>query len=300
MKEVRQILTYYKQVYEDLLAIPVIEGKKTESEKFAGADYTLSIETFLPSGKAAQCATSHYLGQKFARVFNITFTDKNKKIKHVHQNSWGLSTRSIGIMAMIHSDNNGLVLPPKVAPLHVVIIPIAIEKDKKVLESAKKIKSLIKNSTIDNRKYTPGFKFNEWELKGVPLRIEIGPRDLKKKDCVVVRRDTNKKIRIKISQLKKEIPKLLDDIQDNLFKKAQKFIKNSITEPNNWNDFKNSIKNKKLIKAAHCSSKECEEIIKDETGAKILVIPFEQNKKLEKCIKCDKKAKYLAYFAKSY
>lgn len=299
-QEVKQILKYYKQVYQDLLAIPVIEGKKTEKEKFAGAVYTLSIETFLPSGKAAQCATSHYLGQKFAKVFNITFTDKNKEIKHVHQNSWGLSTRSIGIMAMVHSDNNGLIIPPKVSPLNAVIIPIGHEKNKKILEQAKKIKSLIKNSIIDTRKYTPGFKFNEWELKGIPIRIEIGPKDLKKKECVIVRRDTNKKHKIKISQIKTKIPRLLEEMQENLFKKAQKFIKNSTTQVKTWKEFEKAVKNKKLIKAFHCNSKKCEEIIKDESGAKILVIPFEQPKKLEKCIKCNKKAKNFVYFAKSY
>ncbi len=299
-QEVRTILKYYKQIYEDLLAIPVLEGKKSESEKFAGAVYTLSIETFLPNGRGIQCGTSHYLGQKFARAFNITFTDKNKEIKHVHQNSWGLSTRSIGIMAIMHSDNNGLIMPPKIAPIKATIIPIGYEKDKKILEQAKKIKSLIKDSTIDDRKYTPGFKFNEWELKGTPLRIEIGPRDLKKKQCIVVRRDTLKKHTIKITQLIKQIPKLLDDIQNNLFKKAQKFLKDSVIEVKTWEEFEKAIKNKKLIKTFWCGSKKCEELIKNETGAKILNIPFDQPKKLEKCIKCNKKAKYLAYFAKSY
>lgn len=301
-KEVKQILKYYKQVYEELLAVPVIEGKKTESEKFAGAEYTLSIEAFLPSGKAAQSATSHYLGQNFAKVFNITFTDKDKTIKHVHQNSWGLSTRAIGIMAIMHSDNKGLILPPKIAPNSVVIIPILFDETKeKVLKEAHKIKSLIKDSIIDDRDgYTPGFKFNQWELKGIPIRIEIGPKDIIKKECVVVRRDTNKKQNIKISQIKKEIPKLLDDIQDNLFNKAQKDLKDSIIEVKTWKEFEKAVKDKKLIKTFSCGSKECEELIKDETGAKTLVIPFEQPKKLGSCIKCNKKAKYQVYFAKSY
>lgn len=300
-KEVKKILTFYKQTYEDLLAVPVIEGKKTEKEKFAGASYTLSIETFLPNGKAAQCATSHHLGQKFAKAFNIRFSDKDKNIKYVYQNSWGLSTRSIGIMIMMHSDNNGLVLPPKVCDITVVIIPIYNKKTKsEVIKIAKKIKSLIKNSIIDDRKYTPGFKFNEWELKGIPLRIEIGPREIKKKECIIVRRDTRKKQKIKISQLKKQIPNLLKEIQDSLFKKAQKFLKDSIIEVKTWKEFGQAIKNKKLIKTFWCGSRKCEDIIKDETSAKTLVIPFNQPKNLGCCIKCNKKAKYQIYFAKSY
>lgn len=301
-KEIKDVLKIWKDICENYLALPGIIGKKTEKEKFAGAVATYTLEYLLPNGKAAQGPDAHYDGQNFAKAYGINFLDKNKEMKLPYQNTWAISTRMLGIMYATHSDDKGLVLPPKIAPIKAVIIPIIFKENKeKVLKEAHKIKSMIKDSIIDDRDgYTPGFKFNQWELKGIPIRIEIGPKDIIKKECVVVRRDTNKKEKIKISQLKKQIPKLLDEIQDNLFKKAKKFLKDSIIEVKTWKEFEKALEDRKLIKAFSCGSKECEELIKDETGAKALNIPFEQPKKLGPCIKCNKKAKYQVYFAKSY
>ncbi|MAG38765.1 proline--tRNA ligase [Candidatus Woesearchaeota archaeon] len=306
-KEVLSILDIYTQVYEDLMAVPMLKGKKSEKEKFAGADYTLSVETFFPDGKAIQGATSHFLGQNFSKAFGIKFTDKDEKVRFAWQNSWGLTTRSIGVFLAIHGDDKGLIIPPKIAPVQVVIVPIIFEKTKnEVLKEAKKLKSELKSFSIklDEREfYTPGWKFNHWEMKGVPLRIEIGPKDIEKKQVIVVRRDNSKKIVVKNKDLKKKIKELLDDIQKSLFNNAKKFLNNNIMEANNFNDFKKGIKNKNIVYAPWCGLKNCEELIKDKSGgAKSLNIPLNQKnlKSNNKCIQCNKDALFHAYFAKSY
>ena len=303
-EEVRQILDVYTDVYQDLLAIPVLKGKKSDKEKFAGALYTLSIETLLPNGKAIQCATSHNLGQNFSKVFGITFLDRNGKKQYAWQTSWGLSTRSIGIMVAIHGDDKGLVLPPNVASTQVVIIPIIFEKQKReILKKAREIKSKIKGYSIyldDREEYSPGWKFNEWELKGVPIRIELGPKDIKKNQVVIVRRDTSKKEIVKISNLNKKIKTLLEDIQNNLFNNASKFLNSNIKEAKNMADFKRLIDQGKIVKVRWCGETECEDNIKFKMGgAKSLNIPFDQ-KARGNCIQCGKKAELVAYFAKSY
>ncbi len=305
VEEALQILDIYANAYKELYAVPVIKGKKTEKEKFAGADTTLTIETFLPSGKAIQCATSHNLGQNFSKPFNIKFKDKDGEEKFAWQNSWGFTTRSVGVMIMMHSDDKGLVLPPRVAENKVVIIPILFEKTKKeVLKVAKQVeKDLIQLSPIldDREEYSPGRKFNEWELKGIPIRIEIGPKDLKNKQVIVVRRDTGKKQTVKIKDLKKKIPSILEDIHNSLYKKAEKYLKDSIVEAKTMKDLINAIKNKKLVLTQWCDDAECEDWIKDKTGgAKIICIPFDQPKKLDKCVYCGKPAKHVVYIAKSY
>ena len=303
-KDVKQILDIYEEVFQDLLAIPVLKGKKSEKEKFAGADYTLSVETIFPNGKAIQGATSHNLGQNFSKVFDISFKDKNEKKQYAWQDSWGLSTRSIGIMLAVHGDDKGLVLPPKVAPIQVVIVPILIGKDKKkILKKAKEIKSNLKSYEIhldDRESYSPGWKFNEWELKGIPLRIEIGPKDITKKQIVMVRRDTSKKEVVKISQLNKKVKQLLEDIQKNLFNKAEKNLKSNIVNIKTLDQLKTAIKKNKFGKVNWCGTKSCEEDFKYKTGgAKTLNMPFNEKAK-GKCFNCSKQAKDVVYIGRSY
>lgn len=302
-KEVKQILNIYEDIFEDLLAIPVLKGQKSEKEKFAGALYTLSVETLLPNGKAIQGATSHNLGQNFAKSFDISFTDENEDKKYVWQTSWGLSTRTIGILIAMHSDDKGLILPPKVAPEQIAIIPIIFEKEKeKILKKSNQIKNKLKNYRVildDREDYTPGWKFNEHELKGVPIRIEIGPKDLKKNQAVLVRRDNSKKQTIKISEINKKIKSMLKDIQKNLFEKAKKFLNENIVSVKNITELKKAVKQGKIAKAKWCASIDCENMLKYKSnGAKSLNLTKE--KVSGKCFNCDKKAKSTAYFAKSY
>ncbi len=301
-KEVHNILDMYADVYEELLAVPVIKGRKTDSEKFAGADYTTTIETFLPNGRGIQCATSHSLGQNFSKSFNIKFIDKDEKEKLVWQNSWGLSTRSIGITVIHHSDNKGVILPPNVAKNKLVIVPIFFKDDKRpIMEKCKSIaKELAElNPILDDRdSYTPGWKFNEWELKGIPLRIELGPKDLQASQVILVRRDNNKKEIIKLSQLKKRVAETLDEMQADLLSKARKQLKDSTVEAKNLKELMQAINDKKLVKSGWCGEEKCEEKIKESTeGAKILCIPFKKHD-ISNCVACNKKAKEEVYIAK--
>jgi len=305
-REVLEILNYYEEVYEKLFAVPIIKGKKSNKEKFAGADYTLSVETFLPNGKAIQGATSHYLGHNFAEAFNIKFVDSDEKVRLVHQTSWGISTRSIGIMILIHSDNKGLVLPPNVADEKVVVVPILSEKDKeKVIKSANKIYKDLKefNPILDDRvEYSPGWKFNEWEMKGIPIRVEIGPRDLVKKQAVIVTRHDGKKEFVKLDNLNERISRALNRMQSDLFEKAKKTINSNTVFVASYKDLEKAIKNKKLVKGNWCCSVRCEEDIKYKSeGAKSLVIPLDEPMvKGKKCFNCEKEAKSVCYFGKSY
>ena len=306
-KEVMQQLFEYVDLIESHMAIPVIAGKKTDKEKFAGADYTTTVEAFMPDGKALQMGTSHLLGQNFAKVFGIKFLDKDEKEKYVWQTSWGLSTRTIGAIVMVHGDDKGLVLPPKIAPIHIVVVPIVFKENKnaiiaKAKEIAKKLKFKNYSVELDDRDgYTPGWKFNEWELKGVPLRIEIGPKEIESDQLVLARRDTNEKQTIKTKDLEKKIEQTLNDIQDNLFKKAKEYLAKSIVDAHNFNDFVNAIKNKKMAKSLFCGQNGCEDIIKEKTeGATCRCIPFEQKSAHGKCIQCEKEAKFWALFGKGY
>ena len=303
-KETLVYLKGYKNLCENLLAIPVLEGEKTDKERFAGAKTTYAVEALMPDGKALQMGTSHNLGQNFAKAFNIKFLGKDEKEYLPWQNSWGFSTRLIGALVMSHSDDKGLILPPKVAPIQIVIVPIyKVDNKDKIVKKANEIKNKLNYETyLDDREgYTPGWKFNEWELKGVPLRIEIGPKDIAKNQVVLVRRDNNNKEFVKLSQLDKKIKDTLESIQNNLFNKAKKFLNSNITEAKNWNDFVKQIKNKKLVKAFFCGTISCEDLIKDKTGgATSRVIPFQQPKKPGKCIHCSKEGKFLVIFGKAY
>jgi len=300
-----KIIKMYKEILEDYMALPNFFGKKTEKEKFAGAEYTWSLECYLPNGKAIQGPDFHHDGQNFAKAYNIKFIDKDEKEKYVYQNTWAISTRMLGVMFAIHSDDKGLILPPKLAEEKIGIVPILFEDSKKkVLKEANKIKTMLNKygTFIDDREeYTPGWKFNEMEIKGIPLRIEIGPRDLIKKEVIIVKRNTGEKTTIKISQLKDIIPKLLDEIQNELYEKAEKLLKSNITKTENYKELIKLINNKKLILAPMCLNEKCETQLKDKTTAKIINIPFEQpSLKNKKCIICKKQANYWGYVGKSY
>ncbi|MEM5794519.1 MAG: proline--tRNA ligase [Candidatus Aenigmatarchaeota archaeon] len=307
-KEVMLILNFYKDLIENYLAIPVLVGKKTEREKFAGALYTTTLEAIMPDGKALQMGTSHNLGQNFSKPFEIKFMDKDKKEKYVWTTSWGIATRLIGAIIMAHGDDKGLIIPPKVAPYKVVIVPIYYkEKEKeKIMKKCSEVQEILQRNSIETifdkrEEYTPGWKFNEWELKGIPLRIEIGPKDVEKKQIVLVRRDTNEKIVAKEKEIVEKTLYLLEEIQKNLFKKAKKFLEEHITTVKDYKEFKEKLEEKGgFIRACWCESEECEAKIKEETGATIRLIPFEKEKIFSSCVYCGKKAKKVAYFAKSY
>ena len=297
-----------KKVFKEMYAVPVLKGRKSEQEKFAGADFTLSVEALLPNGKAIQGATSHHLGQNFSKAFEISFLDEEQKKRFAWQNSWGISTRSMGVMILMHSDDKGLVLPPKVAPIQVVIVPILFENVRlKILEEVKIIKKKLEVKGIrvyvdDRDKYTPGWKFNEWEMKGVPLRLEIGPKDLEKKQLMTVRRDTGEKQALPLAGAVEEVELVLQQMQKEMLDKASKMLCDSIEKVNDIDEAKKKVEKGKLIFAPWCEHASCEEHIKEKIGAKSLNAPFEQPKlkKEQKCFACSKEAKVWFYFGKSY
>ncbi len=307
-KEVMEILNAYKDVIESYLAIPVLTGVKTEMEKFAGALYTTALEAMMPDGKALQMGTSHQLGQHFSKVFGIKFLDQNEKEQYVWQTSWGFTTRMIGAMVMVHGDDKGLVLPPKVAPIQVVIVPIPYKgtEAETILAKAKEIRDKLAAKDVvvtldDRQEYTPGWKFNEWELKGVPIRIEIGPRDLKQNQVTLARRDTLQKTTAKEDEVVETVLKLLEDIQNSLFSKAKKALEESITSVETYEEFKKVLEQKGgFLRGSWCGNTPCEEKIKDETGATIRIVPFEKEKPFSKCVHCGEEAKEVVYFARSY
>ncbi len=306
--EVMYALGVYRDIIENMLAIPVIPGVKTDSEKFAGADYTTTLEAIMPDGKALQMGTSHNLGQHFAKVFDIKFIGQDEKEHMVWQTSWGLTTRTIGALVMVHGDDKGLVLPPRIAPVQIVIVPIHFkEADPEAIETkAKEISNQFVQAgfsvVLDNRsEYTPGWKFNQWELKGVPVRIEIGPRDLKQEQVVMVRRDIKVKSFVKMADAVTEGGKLLDQIQRDMFAKAKQNLQQQTTPVRTYAELKQVICDKGgFVKAAWCGGADCEAKIKEETGATIRLIPLEREEAQTNCILCGKQAKDTVYFARSY
>ena len=278
-KEVTDILELYKKTVEEELAIPVITGKKSDKEKFVGAVYTLTMESLMPDGKALQMGTSHFLGQNFSKPFDVKFTDKENIESYAWQTSWGVSWRLIGGMIMVHGDDNGLVLPPRVAPIQVIIIPIYYsdedkEKIQKVSQEIEaKLKAMKIRVQVDNREQlTPGFKFNDWEMKGIPLRIEIGPKDLEKNQVTFARRHNRQKDDQAIAGLVDRVVSELDKIHNDMFADARKILEDKTVEVNNYDDFKAELEKGRLIKAPICDNSECEEKIKEETSADIRVI----------------------------
>lgn len=304
-EETLRMLEVYSDFVETDLSLPVIKGVKSDNEKFAGALKTYTIEALMGDGRALQAGTSHNLGQHFAKAYDITFLDTDGKLKYVWQTSWGVTTRLIGALIMTHGDDRGLKLPPKIAPIQAVIVPILGKKAETVLNKAQELYSSLKNEILieldDRNEYTPGWKFNEWEMKGVPVRIEIGPRDIKNEQVVLVRRDTGEKTIVSESELLSHLKSLLDEIQANMFNQAKKFLNENIREVDNFDEFKQIIDEKRgFIKAHWCGNAECEKKVKEETGATLRCIPFSKDNTSAKCIVCNKESDTVAYFAKSY
>ncbi len=304
-KEEDEIIRVYQEVCKEHLALPSLIGRKSQKEKFAGAEYTVSMEFYMPNGRAIQGPDFHHDGQKFSRAYNIKFLNKEGKEEYAFQNTFAITTRMLGVMFAVHSDKKGLILPPRIAPNEIVIIPIFTDENKKqIFAETKKISELLKefDPIIDDREdQRPGFKFNEYELRGIPLRIELGSRDLEKKEVTVFRRDTLKKQQIKISELSKEIPAILEDIQKNLYKKAEKLLNDNITAVKSLKELQEAIKNKKIALTPLCNLRECEDNLKFKTGgAKVLNIDKNQPKQKGDCVICNKTADYIARVGKSY
>ncbi|PIZ51861.1 proline--tRNA ligase [Candidatus Woesearchaeota archaeon CG_4_10_14_0_2_um_filter_33_13] len=306
--EGKEIIGIYNDVCENYLAMPSLIGKKSEKEKFAGAEYTISMEFIMPNGKAIQGPDFHHDGQIFAKAFNISYTDQNGQQQYAWQNTFAITTRMIGVLIAMHGDDKGLVLPPKVAATQVVIVPILFDSSKnQVLKEAKEIKNKLEKKGInvnfdDRESYSPGWKFNEWEVKGIPVRIEIGPKDLEKHLATIVRRDTGEKQQIELTAIADEVNVLLEQIQKNLLDKAKDVLSSSVVEVDNLEDAKKQLDNKKIIFSPWCGSVECEDNFKEATGAKSLNSPLSQPKlkKDQKCFACSEKAKYWFYLGKSY
>lgn len=303
----------YKNFDRDALAIPVILGQKTESEKFKGAYKTLSTEALAKDMKAIQAGTTHNLGQNFSKPFNIQYLDRNNEFQNVWQTSWGVSTRIVGTIIVVHGDDKGLVLPPRVAPIQTVFIPIYRKPEQReaVLSEINKMNKIFKDkgvkTFVDDRDHlTPGFKFNEWELKGVPVRIEIGPKDLEKEQCVLAVRYSGDKSFLKTDEVCENITKILDDVHNGLLEKAERFLNEHTLETDNYDEFLSYInENKGMVYAKWCGDEACETKIKDDCKASSRCIPIDDKgvvKESEggKCIICGKPAKYDVYWAKAY
>lgn len=304
-EETMQMLEIYRDVAEKYLAIPMVVGKKSEKEKFAGAYATYTMEALMHDGQALQSGTSHNLGQHFTKAFDITYLDRDNNQAYPYHTSWGISTRLIGALIMVHGDDNGLVMPPKIAPTQVVVIPIAQHKEG-VLDKAWEVFNGLKDSfraEIDDMDgYSPGWKFNQWEMKGVPIRLEIGPKDIENGQCVLARRDTGEKIQVALEDVNAEVQRLLDEIQDNLFQKALDMREEKTTVAVDMEEFKKNItETPGFVKAMWCGSRECEDNIKEATGATLRCVPFEQEVIGEgNCVCCGEKADRMAYFARAY
>jgi prolyl-tRNA synthetase len=305
-KETLMILDLYKEFVETELAIPVVSGRKTARERFAGALETYAIEALMSDGKALQMGTSHNLGQHFSKVFNIRFEDRDQKLQYVWQTSWGVSTRLVGSVIMSHGDDSGLKIPPRIAPVQIVIIPISLGNWKQeVLPKTQELEQELKKEgwrvKLDAREeFTPGWKFSEYELRGIPLRIEIGPRDIKNNQAIVVRRDTMAKESVSLDSLKTKIPLILSDIQDSMLAKARKFQAENTHEVDNYQDFKSVLESKRgFLKTFWCGNQDCEDKIKEETMATIRVVPLEQKEK-GKCVLCQADAGQWVLFARAY
>ena len=305
MDRTLQMLDIYTKFSRDYLAIPMVTGEKTPSEKFAGAENTYTMEAMMHDGKALQSGTTHYFGQSFADAFNIKFLNKENKLETVYETSWGTSTRLIGALIMVHGDDNGLVLPPKIAPVQVVIVPIASHKEG-VMESTNEIYEDLKNAgvrvKIDDSDKTPGFKFNESEVQGIPLRIEVGPRDLENGEVTLAIRFTHEKETIKLENIVSNVIQKLETIQNGMLEKATEFVLSHIYEAKNMDEMINIANTKEgFIKADWCGSEECEDKIKELTGgAGSRCIPFDEKLITGKCICCGKDAKHNVIWGKSY
>lgn len=307
-EETLRMLNVYKEFAETEMAIPVIAGRKSESEKFAGAVASYAIEAMMGDKRALQAGTSHNLGQNFAKAFGTQFLNKNNELEYVHQTSWGVSTRLIGALVMVHGDDQGLIMPPRLAPIQVVVVPIWRTADEKgkVLEAAEAVRrqldSAIRLKLDDREEYSPGWKFNEWELKGVPLRIEIGPKDVEKSQVVLARRDVPGKAGKSIAPMEgllAHVRDMLDTIQSHMFERALRFREENSFRPKTYAEFVEAV-SRGFAFAPWCGSAECEAKIKEETKATTRCIPFEQPDRIGPCIVCGSEARQEALFARAY
>ncbi|NLS45282.1 MAG: proline--tRNA ligase [Firmicutes bacterium] len=305
-EETLKILDIYKDFLSEDLAIPVLFGKKTEEEKFAGAITTYCVEALMTDGRALQAGTSHNLGQNFAKVFDISFLDQDNQLKYVWQTSWGVSTRLIGGIIMVHGDERGLALPPKIAPVQVVIVPIMPPPSQEIViktanEVFQRLKRTLRVELDAREEYSPGWKFNEWELKGVPVRLEIGPRDVKAGKVVLVQRDTGKKTIVPMENLEEAVTNMLSDVQEGLYRRAKKFMDENTHTSDNYDEFKDIIEAQRgLIFAPWCGNPNCETSIKEESGATIRCIPMDSEPKPGKCVCCGDNTDTWVYFGKAY
>ncbi len=297
-----QMLNLYADFCEQVLAIPMVKGRKTDKEKFAGAEATYTIEALMHDGKALQSGTSHNFGDGFAKAFGIQYTDKDNTLKYVHQTSWGMTTRLIGAVIMVHGDNSGLVLPPKIAPTQIVIIPIQ-QKKEGVLEKASEIKEKLAafRVKVDDTDKTPGWKFSEQEMRGIPIRVEIGPKDIAANQAVIVRRDTREKIVVSLDEIEKKAGEILDMMQKEMLARALAHRDAHTYEAHTTEEFRDIVANKPgFVKAMWCGERACEDEIKEKTGATSRCMPFVQERIAETCVCCGKPAKKLVYWGKAY
>ena len=298
-----QMWEVYKDCYKETMAIPFVAGRKAEHEKFAGAEDTYTIEALMHDGKALQSGTSHFFGNAFADAYGISYSDKDNTLKHVYQTSWGMTTRMIGAIIMVHGDDSGLVLPPKVAPTQIMIVPI-MQKKEGVLEKAEELRSVLASNfrvKVDDSDKSPGFKFAEQEVKGIPLRVEVGPKDIEAGQAVVVRRDTREKTIVPFDKLSETCEALLAQMHDDMYAKAKAHRDANTHVATNWDEFTDILEKKQgFIKAMWCGEEACETAIKDETGATTRCIPFAQEKLGDVCVHCGKPAKHMVYFGKAY
>lgn len=298
------MLDVYADVIENLLAIPVLKGQKTKKEQFAGAEATYTVETLMHDGRALQGGTSHYFGQNFTKAFDVKFQNKDGEQEYAYQTSWGISTRLIGAVIMAHGDNRGLKLPPKVAPIQVVIVPIAQQKEN-VLEENKKLNEKLSKkfrTKLDDRdNYSVGYKFNDWEMRGVPVRLEMGPRDIENEQVTLLRRDTQEKMIVKINEVEEKISELLEDIQKSMYEACKQRLKEKTTIALNMEELKKNLdENQGYVKTMWCGNQECEDKVKELTGAPSRCMPFEQEHLSDKCVCCGKEAKHMVVWGRQY
>ena len=298
------MLNVYADFCEEVLAIPVVRGRKTDKEKFAGAEATYTIEALMHDGKALQCGTSHNFGDGFAKAFGIQYTSKDNKLEYVHQTSWGFTTRMIGAIIMVHGDNEGLKLPPRIAPVQVTIVPIAQNKEG-VLDKARELESRLLAKgvrvSLDASEKSPGFKFADCEMRGVPLRLEIGPKDIEAGSCILVRRDDRQKLTVSLDELEGKVLELLDTIQNDMYNKALAHRESHTYTATNMDEFTDTINNKPgFIKAMWCGNQECEDKIKELTQGTSRCMPFDQEHISDVCVCCGKPAKKMVYWGRAY
>ena len=298
-----QMLNVYADFCEQVLAIPVIKGRKTDKEKFAGAEATYTIEALMHDGKALQSGTSHNFGDGFAKAFGIQYTDKDNKLQYVHQTSWGASTRLIGGIIMVHGDDSGLVLPPRIAPTQIMIIPIMQHKEG-VLEKAAELKQLLSANfrvKVDDTEKSPGWKFSEQEMRGIPVRVEIGPKDIQANKCILVRRDTREKMEVTLDELEGKITEVLEKMQSEMLERARAHRDSHISTAVTMEEFARNVEEKPgFIKAMWCGDQACEDLIKEQTGATSRCMPFEQETISDKCVCCGKPATKMVYWGRAY